>query len=236
MLVIRSVLLRIMIEWKKRTAAYHKRPSLWFSLLLVVLGSLLLGCTSAPPATPTMAPPPTAVAIIVDGEITKLQAGEMWVLVSGVDEHGLIIEHDLLLRQEPRANALWSEWLVHSGTAVAVREIHYSGPQNLRRFYHIETAAGASGWISDYYVRQQAYLYEPAVEGVTLLDGPNGNIVTTVPNVSPVKLRNPIDEIWWEVETLDGVRGWVLADQVKESAARAFLTEAQHEHTSTADE
>ena len=233
--VIRSLSIDIMKKMKMKTAACLKRPFVYTFFLFITLG-LLLGCTrETPPITPTMVPPPTAVAITVDGETVKLQEGEMWVLVSGVDEHGLMAEHDLFLRHEPRQDAIWSEW-VHSGTAVAVREIHYSGPQNLRRFYHIETPTGASGWISDYYVRQQAYLYEPDAETVALFDAPDGETLINIPNVSPVKLLNPVDEVWWEVETLDGKRGWVSVDLVKESAERQFLTETQHEHGEVADE
>lgn len=205
-----------------------KRRNSRLGLLLLI--GILVGCTAEVPVTPTMAPPPTAVSISVDGEVVKLQEGEMWVLVSGVDEHGLIIEHDLLLLLEPRQNSLWSEWMVHSGTPAAVLEIHYSGPQNLRRFYHIETPSGAIGWISDYYVRPLAYLYEPAAETVPLYAEPEGEMTAELANVSPVKLLDPTDELWWEVEALSGERGWVPVELIKESAARQFLTDTQHEH------
>lgn len=196
-------------------------------MFLILVG----GCTTEVPSTPTMAPPPTAVAISVGQETVKLQPGELWVMVSGVDEHGLIVEHDLLLLQEPRPNALWNDQMVHSGTPAAVLEIHYSGPQNLRRFYRIETPTGASGWISDYYIRPLAYLYDPTAADVSLYDAPDGEVVATVSNVSPVKLKNPQDAAWWLVETADGMhRGWVPVDLVKESPERQFLTNTQHDH------
>jgi hypothetical protein len=37
-----------------------------------------------------------------------------------------------------------------------VLEIWHGGPQNLQRFYRVETVSSDTGWISDYYVRRVA--------------------------------------------------------------------------------
>lgn len=198
--------------------------SLW--LLCAVL---LTGCAGAETAVPTLLP--TAVAVSdAAGNTLATQEGPLWVLLSGVDEHGLIAEHELTLLQEPDAAAAPGS-VVHTGIPAAVLEIRHGGPQNLQRFYRVETASGDTGWISDYYVRRVAYLYAADNETVALFAAPDGQEVTRLPNVSPVAIKEPADGAWWLVQAVaDGTLGWVRAELVKESPLTEFLQNQSHEH------
>lgn len=211
---------------------------------LVLVCILLSGCTAVLPAAETPIPaaavPPTPTAPILmevsdipitndGGEVVSRQPGPLWVLVSGVDEHGLIAEHELTLLREPEAAAV-SERTIHTGSAVAVLEIRQTGPQNLQRFYRIQSPTGEAGWISDYYVRRTAYLFNTAGTAVSLLAGPGGSALAELVNVTPVEIKSPLTA-WWEVQTQDGeLTGWVLATYVKESPEPEFLLNQQHTH------
>lgn len=197
--------------------------------LLILCTLLLVSC--AGPETAVSPQLPTAVAISdAGGETVATQDGPLWVLLSGVDEHGLIAEHELTLLQEPDASAA-SASLVHTGIPAAVMEIRHGGPQNLQRFYRVETVNGDTGWISDYYVRRVAYLYDANNETVPLFAEPDGQEVARLANISPVALKSPTDETWWLVQAVgEGTLGWVQADLVKESSLAEFLTNQTHEH------
>jgi len=196
---------------------------------LILCAGLLVGCTGAATTVPT--PIPTAVAISgVAGETLAMQEGPLWVLLSGVDEHGLIAEHELTLLQEPDAAAAAGP-IVHTGIPAAVLEIRQAGPQNLQRFYRVETVNGDAGWISDYYVRRVAYLYQADSDSVPLFAAPDGQEVVQLPNISPVAVKQPSEGDWWLVQAVeDGTLGWVRADLVKESPLAEFLTNQSHEH------
>lgn len=190
---------------------------------------LLASCSGT--ETPESPQLPTAVAISgAEGETLAIQEGPLWVLLSGVDEHGLIAEHELTLLQEPDAAAEPGP-IIHTGIPAAVLEIRHVGPQNLQRFYRVETVNGDTGWISDYYVRRVAYLYEADSDMVSLFAAPDGQEVTQLPNISPVAVKQPRDGEWWLVQAVqDGTLGWVRADLVKESPQAEFLTNQSHEH------
>lgn len=200
-----------------------------FGLILVVLTAVLVGCRS--PKVDEVRLPPTAVSISNEsGETIITQEGPIWVLLSGVDDHGLMAEHEVTLVAEPDPNAAAGP-LVHTGTSASVLEIQQGGPQNLQRFYHVETVDGLTGWISDYYVRRVAYLYDAASDSVPLYSSPDGQLLTRLPNVSPIALKEPSDATWWLVQSVDdGTIGWVLATFVKESPSPEFLLGLAHEH------
>ena len=187
---------------------------------------LVVACRS-----PSVLSPPTAVVVSNPaGQTLATQEGPLWVLLSGVDEHGLIAEHLLTLWSEPDA-AADASYFVHSGVAAAVMEIRQSGPQNLQRFYRVETVAGESGWISDYYVRRVVYLYDETSDTVALYAAPNGSEITRLPNISPVAIQEPTGSDWWQVQPLESdTSGWVPANSVVESPLREFLQNQQHAH------
>ena len=190
--------------------------------------------------TPTTAAAPTpfpTIQVEVDeipitddtGEAISRQPGPLWVLVSGVDEHGLFAEHELTLLSQPEVSAE-PAMTIHSGSAVAVHEIRQTGPQNLQRFYRIQSPTGEAGWISDFYVRRVAYLFNSEGTTVPLYESPGGNELSQLVNISPVKLISPLTA-WWKVETADtNMTGWVLVSFIKESPEPEFLLNQQHEH------
>lgn len=210
---------------------------MWKRLLwLVMVGSLLIGCQRLTSETSTDTTQPDSVPVTNDaGETLSTQTGPLWVMVSGVDEHGLIAEHELVLLSEPEAAtaeaAAVAETTIHTGTAVAVYEIRQTGPQNLRRFYRIEAPTGETGWISDYYVRRTVYLFNLEGTSVSLYADPStDNVLATVTNITPVSVKSPVAD-WWIVQTADGtLTGWVQARYVKESPEPEFLLNQQHAH------
>lgn len=210
------------------------RPSLFLMKipsLVILAAGLLAGCrTASQPPTPPVSLPQTVIITNDSGETMATQTGPLWVLLSGVDEHGLIVEHEVALLAAPDATAE-VKVMIHTGTAVAVQEIRHSGPQGLRRFYQVQTLGGENGWISDYYVRRVAYLFDEDAPEVLLYAAPGEKQVAGLPNVSPVTIKDPTRPDWWIVQTPDGgITGWVAAGFVKESPEQEFLLKQQHEH------
>lgn len=200
-----------------------------YFVLVAFIACWLVGCRGE-----NTIPLPTAVPISTDlGEAVASQPGPIWVLISGVDEHGLIVEHQVTLLAEPDLEADPGPE-VHTGIAATVHEIRQTGPQNLRRFFRVETVNGEVGWISDYYIRRTAYLFNEQGTTVTLHAAPDGGEVAEVGNVTPVVVRQPaINDDWWIVQTVaDGIVGWVDATYVKESPEPEFLLNEQHDHPS----
>ena len=165
------------------------------------------------------------------------EVGE-WILISGVDEHGLIAEDELqlLVDPEPDAGVLAN---LPTGVPVLVEEKINTGPQNLRRFYRVLALNGMSGWISDYYVRRVVYIFDISRQTVRLYDAPDGEVAADITNIYPVAIVDASRPDWWEVQTADGqYRGWILAEQVKESPEPEFLFvqdlglggDGQHDH------
>jgi len=208
------------------------------SLLIISLLLTACGRSALTFPTPTFTPPPTPPIItspipVLNEQGTPIaeQPGFVeWVLLSGVDEHGLTLEHTLTLITEadPNAPALTQ---IHTGHPVIVLEIRHVGPQGLQRFYHVQTLEGITGWISDFYVRRQAYVFN--IEGTTvpIFDKPQGAEMARLANVTPITLRQPQDLTWWQVSTLNGsVLGWVESRFVKESPEEEFLLGEDHAH------
>ena len=192
------------------------------------LAFVLVGCGKRTPPPPL----PTAIPIsLASGEVVATEdTGGTWVLLSGVDEHGLVAEHEvaLLLEPDPAADAGTYH---HTGIAAAVQEIRHTGPQNLRRFYRVQLMTGEAGWISDYYVRHLAYLFDKNGQTVALYASPDGVAVGEVANVTPVVVRDPSDVDWWLVQTVEsGLVGWVSVRMIKESPEPEFLLEQDHVH------
>ncbi len=205
----------------------------YLSLCLLCLWALS-GCAGSRWGTAagasTTAIPPTAVPITANDTNIAVQPGPLWVLLSGVDEHGLIAEHELILLTSPDPTAAQAA-RVHTGVAAAVQEIRHTGPQNVRRFYHVQTVTGATGWISDYYVRRVAYLFDANGSTISLYSAPDGLEVEQLSNVSPVTIKVPTDDEWWLVQAVQtGTMGWVRVSFVKESPAWEFLLNQQHDH------
>jgi hypothetical protein len=204
-------------------------PFLFFVLLLTACS-----VTNAPTLTPLPTHPIIASPITVsnaEGTPISQQPGFVeWVLLSGVDEHGLTAEHSLTLLADADPNAPEVSQ-IHTGHPVIVLEIHQVGPQGLQRFYHVQTLEGITGWISDYYVRRQAYLFNHKGTTVSIYDMPQGAQIAQLVNVTPITLRQPQELTWWQVSTLDGnVLGWVESRFVKESPEEEFLFGEDHEH------
>ena len=212
-------------------------PSQLFSSMIkktfLFVWLFLAGCNSIIPATPTpqfTLPPDTIPITDESGATVATQPGGLWVMVSGVDEHGLIIEHELVLFDEPD-NEEATTSLIHTGTAVVVHEIRQTGPQGLRRFYRVQALNGQMGWISDYYVRRVVYLFDENGTAVSLFAAPDGQELTQVANVTPVIIKEPTGADWWIVQTVEGdVLGWVQTGFIKESPEPEFLLNQQHSH------
>ena len=207
--------------------------------LILFIPILVTACGGAvSPPTPAYTPPPTPPLIaspitISNAEGTPIseQPGFVeWVLLSGVDEHGLTAEHELTLLAvaDPQADEVTQ---IHTGRPVIVLEIRHVDPQGLQRFYRVQTLDGTIGWISDYYVRRQAYVFNLEGTTVPIFDKPQGAEIARLANVTPVTLLQPQDRIWWQVSTLDGsVIGWVEFPYVKESPEEEFLLGEDHAH------
>lgn len=206
----------------------------YLSLCLLCLWALA-GCAGIRGGTTpgVTATPPVAVPITAnDAASIAVQPGPLWVLLSGVDEHGLIAEHELSLLTAPDPTAAQGA-RVHTGVAASVQEIRHTGPQNLQRFYHVQTVTGATGWISDYYVRRVAYLFDSNSNTIPLYSAADGQgrEVEQLANVSPVAIKVPTDDEWWLVQAVQtGTLGWVRASFVKESPVWEFLLNQQHDH------
>jgi hypothetical protein len=198
-------------------------------LFVFVVTVCLPACTARPRPLPVN--PPAAVPISgAEGAALSSEAGPLWVLLSGVDEHGLVESHEisLLVAPEPAAAVATT---VHTGTAAAVHEIRQAGPQNLWRFYRVRTVDGRSGWVPDYFIRRLAYLFSAEAETIPLHDAPAGTAVYQAGQVTPVVLLEPTRTDWWQVATVDGtISGWVATAYVKESPAWEFLLDLDHEH------
>lgn len=196
----------------------------------ILLGALcvLSACT---PAALKETVVPTIPISNASGEVTASQPGPLWVLLSGVDEHGILIEPDVQLLAAPglQVESLAS---ITSGAPAIVREIRHLGPQNLQRYYFVELLNGEQGWLSDFYVRRLAYLFNIEGSSVPVHQDPGGTILAELPNVSPAVILDPHDPAWWQVRTADGAQaGWVLAQFVKESSEEEFLLQYNHAHT-----
>lgn len=203
---------------------------LFFALFLVLA---VMACRPAPKENNTAVDLhglPTAVPVVIGGTPAAAQPGPLWVLISGVDEHGLLIDHSLNLLAEPNPTAERGV-LLHSGIAAAVLEIHHTGPQNLQRFYKVQTITGQTGWISDYYVRRTAYLFDDDSDTISIYSSPNGIEIAELTNVSPVTVKNPLDPDWWLIQSVEhGTFGWVQFEFIRESPVWEFLLNQQHDH------
>ena len=213
-------------------------PLVVLYLPLAACGSLAAVPTLTPVPTATRTPKPTPPIIAspiplsnAEGTPISEQPGFVeWVLLSGVDEHGLTAEHTLSLLVDAAPDAPPGDQ-IHTGAPVQVLEIRHVGPQNLQRFYRVRTLDGLHGWISDFYVRRQAYLFNFNGVDVPLFHEPRGAEIGRLPNVTPVTLLQPQALDWWQVSTLDGgLVGWVEVGFVKESPEDEYLFGNDHVH------
>lgn len=205
--------------------------SFFLVLSLTTSGCAPVGELLSSDAT-TTTPQATIPISNASGEVVASQPGPQWVLLSGVDEHGLLSEPQLELLALPRAETTPLAQLP-SGIAAAVLEIRHLGPQSLQRFYRVEAVSGEIGWISDYYVRPHAYLFNIGGTSVPLHSSAVGSVSAHAPNVTPVLILDPASSTgWWLVRTIDeDITGWVLAEFVKESSEEEFLlSSGAHEH------
>jgi hypothetical protein len=212
--------------------SFHYFSLFIFSLLLVACGRTITvpSPTFTPPPTPPVITSPIPVSNAEGTPIGEQPGFVGWVLLSGVDEHGITAEHflTLLVDANPQAAALTQ---IHTGHPVIVLEIRHIGPQGLQRFYHVQTLEGITGWISDFYVRRQAYVFNHEGTTVPIFDKPQGAEIAQLANVTPITLRQPQDLAWWQVSTLNGsVLGWVESRFVKESPEEEFLLGEDHAH------
>ncbi len=151
-------------------------------------------------------------------------------MLSGVDDHGQLVEHELTLFAQPDVED-GDTTTIHSGTAVAVYEIRQVGPQGLRRFYRVQAVDGTNGWIAEYYVRRVAYLFAEEETAVSLFDAPDGKEITQLGNITPVTIKDPTAKAWWQVQTVAEEQvGWVQAIYIQESPEPEFLVNQQHPH------
>ena len=196
--------------------------------LLLVCAAIVAyqrGSADTPPL-PSSIPISDETGVIIGEQPPDLQ----WVLVSGVDEHGLIAEHEVTLLSDAAVDAPITA-SIYTGAPATINEIRQGGPQNLRRFYHVTLVDGRQGWTSDYYIRRLAYLFDETRTAVALYAAPDGTKVGEVANVTPVVLRDATQPDWWLVQTVDNSQvGWVPASMVKESSEPEFLTKTQHDH------
>jgi hypothetical protein len=202
-------------------------PPIFFFLL----AGFLTACPARPQAIRLPAAPPATIPVTnAAGEVLSRQEGPLWVLISGVDEHGLPEAHEVELLAAPAPEAA-ARHQVHSGAPAAVHEIRQAGPQNLWRFYLVRATDGRSGWVSDYFVRRQAYLFSAETETIPIHDAPAGATVYQAGQVTPVVLLEPTRADWWLVATAHGAaRGWLATGTVKESPVWECLLDIEHDH------
>jgi hypothetical protein len=214
------------------------RPRFWILLSVVLLILLTYALVSWSQAASTAqearessefaaalpaAPPATVVVTGDTGQVIANHTGPLWILVSGIDEHGeletAVVE--LLAGPHPEAAVAYD---LPTGTPVAVHEIRQAGPQNLWRFYLVRTVDGQSGWVSDYFVRRLAYLFDPGSEMIPLYHAPGGRRIVFARPVTAVTLKDPTRDDYWQVQTItDEVTAWVEARHVYESPEWEFL-------------
>jgi hypothetical protein len=168
--------------------------------------------------------PPETIAVTNDeGQVLANHAGPLWILVSGIDEHGELETAVVALLTDPHPEAAVAYELA-TGTPVAVHEIRQTGPQNLWRFYLVRAVDGQSGWVSDYFVRRLAYLFEPGSDMIPLYHAPGGRQTIFARPVTAVTIKDPTRDDYWQVTTItDEVTAWVAAGHVYESPEWEFL-------------
>jgi hypothetical protein len=199
-------------------------------IILILLAALLPACAARPQVALLPALPPERVPVTNSaGDVLSRHEGPLWVLISGVDEHGLVEANEVALLATPRPEGP-AVHQVHTGTPAAVHEIRQTGPQNLWRFYLVRTVGGEEGWVSDYFIRRLAYLFKAGAETVLVHETPGGAVVFEAQQVTPVVLLAPNRSDWWQVATADGtLTGWVETGYVKESPVWEFLLNLEHE-------
>lgn len=214
-----------------------KRSLILIALSVVAFVLIFATLPTSQPATviptvtpvPELQPPPEQLPLTdASGNVLSYQEGPLWVLISGVDDHGLIQERRVTLLSAADAFAE-IDLRVRTGTPAAVYEVRVTGPQNLQRFYRVQTTGGEAGWVSDFYVRRRAFLYNDQGDNVPVYDAPDGSIIAQAENVSQVNLIDPTQEAWWQVQAVDeSYVGWIPTSYIKESSASEFLLVQQY--------
>lgn len=201
------------------------------SLVFLLLSLLISACAETTPAAPVTPTPLANIPITNDaGETISYQPNSPWVLISGVDEHGLLAEPQLSLHTTPAPGATITTTL-ETGLPAKTLEIRHLGPQGIQRFYFVELANGATGWISDYYIVNTVYLFNINSTTVPVYSEKGSGIVQEIPNVSPATIIDPITSLgWWLVQLPEQENPvWVIASMVKESPEEEFLLPGLHE-------
>lgn len=208
-----------------------KKNELLHAFMLISWITILLSaCTTAAssPSAITLTSTPISEEDVpvtnAEGTAIASQPGPVWVLLSGVNDHGYLEEPQLSLYSEPSYTSdIATE--VTSGLPALVLEIRHLGEGGLQRFYRVQSQHSASGWISDYYVNRSGYLFNVEDDRLPVYDAPNGAIVEQVENVTEVMIVDPLsDADWWQVRLLDkDSLVWVQKEYVRESSKAEFL-------------
>jgi hypothetical protein len=71
-------------------------------IILILLAALLPACVARPQVALLPALPPESVPVTnSSGDVLSRHEGPLWVLLSGVDEHGLVEAHEVALLATP---------------------------------------------------------------------------------------------------------------------------------------
>jgi hypothetical protein len=200
----------------------------FISITFLFLSGLLVACGSQSSERWLPEKPPAAIPI-TDGEgyFLRQEEGPLWTIVSGVDEDGTIESPFIGLLDAPDPAAETVHW-VATGAPVAIHEIRQTGPQNLWRFYLARTVDGRSGWIPDYFIRRQVYLYNHNQATIPLYATPGEGVIFETGQVTPVRLLSPTEDGWWQVQLINSdVSGWAATDHIKESPIWDYLHNAE---------
>lgn len=157
--------------------------------VLVGVGVHGLGDSTAAPATLGTAP------VVAEPRL---------VLVSGRDDHGMVVADQVPLYDEPEGDRRVSS--VHDGTLAEVLSVD-------GRWLQIRTVEGPSviGWVDDFFLRGQARLVGPAPSCLTEVDGEqrDGGTLVVVRDLRQGR-------VWVETVSAPVVEGWAPREDLQE--------------------
>jgi hypothetical protein len=179
------------------------------SAVLVGVGVHGLGGSTGAPATPGTAP------VVEEPRL---------VLVSGRDDHGMVVADQVRLYDEPEGDRTVSS--VHDGTLAEVLSVD-------GQWLQVRTVEGppAIGWVDDFSLRGQARLVGPAPSCRTEVDGEqrDGGTLVVVR-----ELRQ--GRVWVETVSPPVVKGWAPREDLQELPPQGgscgdIPPEDRHAHT-----